>query len=158
MGNIISSRHRQSSLQLHDRRRSHLRRSLRSDKLQRHQRLTNIDLLKRSAPSQATDGRLYQQLYIEQSGKAIAFPAERVVSLAIVWLENYQGYQLFSWQLRSPISSILFETFNYCYESAVELNQRFDIEVLLELQPFGSLEKIDELILMHKLREQVALA
>lgn len=123
----------------------------RSKKLQKYKRTSNLELIRRSVPAALLGKKLSHRLYID----GVAFPARHIGSLAVVWQEG-QGYQLFSWELRSPVSSRLFETFAYCFESAVELQQRFDVDRVLELQPFGSVEKIDAMIQIHQMREQIA--
>ncbi len=81
----------------------------------RQQPLT-LEQLKRSQPS-ISHKRLSNRLYIN----GIALPALRVGALAVVFRADCQGFQLYSWGLRSPLSSLLFETYEYCCEAAVEL-------------------------------------
>ncbi|PZD70237.1 hypothetical protein C1752_15929 [Acaryochloris thomasi RCC1774] len=146
--------YRRSSQQLSPRRRSHRGHSSHFSKLQRHRQASSIDLLKQSIPPETRQRYLSHKLYIN----GVALPAHRIGSLAVVFREDCQGFQLFSWELRSPISSLLFDTSTYCYEAGVELQQRFDISGVLELQPFGSVEKVDAMIQVHQMREQVAVA
>lgn len=47
---------------------------------------------------------------------------------------------------------------SYCHDAAVELDQRFDMNSVLRMQPFGSQEKVDALVQGHWVREQVTLA
>ncbi len=116
----------------------------------RQQPLT-LEQLKRSQPS-VNHKRLSHRLYVN----GIALPALRVGALAVVFRADCQGFQLYSWGLRSPLSSLLFETFEYCSEAAVELGQTFDVDDVLRLKPFGVMETLGEMLLVHQLREQTA--
>ncbi|PZD70524.1 hypothetical protein C1752_10953 [Acaryochloris thomasi RCC1774] len=115
-------------------------------------------MLKQSVPLASHEFQLSQQLYVQQFGRKIALPAQCVGSLAVVWREEGQGYQLFSWELRSPLSSLLFETREYCCEAAVELGDLFDVDAALAEPCFGISEKIEELINTHLHRELIALS
>ncbi len=117
----------------------------------RQQPLT-LEQLKRLQPS-VSHKRLSNRLYIN----GIALPALRVGALAVVYRADCQGFQLYSWGLRSPLSSLLFETYEYCCEAAVELGQGFDVDELLRLRPFGVMEQVDGIIEKHLEREQVEL-
>lgn len=140
--------------QQRNRRPPHRASSRRSDKLQKYRRTSNLELLLRSAPAVLPGRKLSNRLYVD----GVALPAQRVGSLAVVWREECQGFQLYSWELRSPLSSLLFETMEYCCEAAVELGQRFDVDGLFVEQAFGVLEKIEELLETHLQREQIALS
>ncbi|PZD72860.1 hypothetical protein C1752_03364 [Acaryochloris thomasi RCC1774] len=146
--------YRRSSQQLSQRRRSHRGHSFHSSKLQRHRQASSIDLLKQSVPSEIREKRLSLMLY----ANGVKLPAQRIGSLAVVWREDCEGYQLFSWELRSPLSSLLFETREYCCEAAVELGQRFSIDRLLQEQSFAVREQVDAIAEEFLLREQVAMA
>ena len=127
-----------------------------SGKLQKFKQRSSIEMLRQSVPLATHEFRLSHQLYVQRSGQKVALQAQRIGSLAVVLREGF-GYQLFSWELRTPISSLLFDTFGYCYEAAVELGQRFDIAGVMALQPFGSIEKVDAMIQDHLMRQQVAM-
>lgn len=117
----------------------------------RQQPLT-LEQLERSHPS-VNSNRLSQRLYVD----GVALPAQHVGSLAVVWREDCEGFQLYCWRMRSPLSSLLFETREYCCEAAVELGQQFSIDALVLEPSFGGLEKMDELLEVHLQREQIAL-
>jgi hypothetical protein len=110
-------------------------------------------LMKRAASPQ-----LRNRLMVRLCGQQRNFAAQRVGSLAVVWRTDLQQYQLFVWEMRSPLSSLLFTTYEHCYESAIELEQQFDLAGVLRLRPFGSMEAMSEIIQSHQLRERVALA
>ncbi len=102
--------------------------------------------------------KLRNRLLLRLCGQQKNFPAQPVGILAVVWRTDLQQYQLFIWELRSPLSSLLFSTYIHCYESAVELEQQFELSEALRLRPFGSMEAMEEIIRSHQLRERVALA
>ena len=102
--------------------------------------------------------KLRNRLLLRLRGQQKNFPAQPVGTLAIVWRTDLQQYQLFVWEMRSPFSTLLFATYFHCYESAVELEQQFDLDGVLRLRPFGAMEAMDEIIQSHQLRERVALA
>lgn len=111
-----------------------------------------LEQLKKSQPSVNSD-RLSHRLYID----GVALPAQRVGSLTVVWREECEGFQLYSWELRSPLSSLVFETREYCCEAAVELGKRFDVDGLLMEQSFGAMEGVEAIAQSHLVREQIML-
>jgi hypothetical protein len=50
-----------------------------------------------------------------------------------------------------------FETRQHCAEAAVELEQKFDIAIVLELRLVETMERVEELVEWHYLKEWVAL-
>jgi hypothetical protein len=102
--------------------------------------------------------QLRNRLMVRLCGQQKNFPAQPVGSLAVVWRTDLQQYQLFVWEVRSPLSPLLFVTYEHCYESAIELEEQFELAGVLRFRPFGSMEAMNEIIESHQLRERVALA